>query len=497
MSHVEMDLPNDILFSILTMLPVKSVLRFMCLCKSWNSLIQSSAFIAAHNHHNENIKRLYYLYMPGDIDNCKDNERYTASSNCKGGCELLVPLSECDLVGVCEGLICLMKKESHNIYIWNPLVGNLKVVPPSQTPHEYNKVVFGFGFSKNDYRIVKIIYNDKWYIHEVDMYSLGANSWRIIECEPTKWWNWSMGVNLEGSIYWLSTVDADTRSNNVIVRFDSEEEIFEETAMPPLLNDSSFDLQLELDVVRGFLVLLQFENVSRKGKGWVKKESSWIASEEFVLPEDKIYPFIKVNKSGHLMFASKEEDEAEAWADIHKRNIFAFEYNEISGWKLREMKISKRQKLDLVRILQVGYPCCHAIAACNYHKFEAEDFVDDCLKKDTYLREYRHMTNPVPGMHEFEESSLGSIHHPQVKTRAGRPKTKRIRDANDRDTNPSVMPRRVSLTHLVYVLAAANANEQPDVNVNADEQPDMPLSLHRVPQLMSNSHLLMYLIVNI
>ncbi|KAG8387452.1 hypothetical protein BUALT_Bualt02G0022800 [Buddleja alternifolia] len=124
----------------------------------------------------------------------------------------------------------------------------------------------------------------------------------------------------------------------------------------------------------------------------------------------------------------------------------------------------------------VGYPCCHAIAACNYHRLEAEDFVDDCLKKDTYLRVYRHMINPVPGMHEFEESSLGSIHPPNVKIRAGRPKKKRIRDAND--TNPSVVSRR-GLTHTCGICgeighnrvrcphrpgapepAAANANEQ-------------------------------------
>ncbi|KAG8373643.1 hypothetical protein BUALT_Bualt11G0045600 [Buddleja alternifolia] len=103
----------------------------------------------------------------------------------------------------------------------------------------------------------------------------------------------------------------------------------------------------------------------------------------------------------------------------------------------------------------VGYPYFHAIAACNYHRLEAEDFVDDYLKKDTYLRVYRHMINPVPGMHEFEESSLGSIYPPHVKIRAGRPKTKRIKDAND--TNPSVVSRR-GFTHICGICGEIGQN---------------------------------------
>ncbi|KAG8377367.1 hypothetical protein BUALT_Bualt08G0025700 [Buddleja alternifolia] len=63
----------------------------------------------------------------------------------------------------------------------------------------------------------------------------------------------------------------------------------------------------------------------------------------------------------------------------------------------------------------VGYPCCHAIAACDDHRLELDDYVDDCLKEDTYLRVYRHMINHVPGIHDFEVSSLGKIEPPQVK----------------------------------------------------------------------------------
>ena len=42
------DLPDDIVLNILTRLPVKSVLRFRCVCRPWNSSITSSYFISTH-----------------------------------------------------------------------------------------------------------------------------------------------------------------------------------------------------------------------------------------------------------------------------------------------------------------------------------------------------------------------------------------------------------------------------------------------------------------
>ncbi|KAL0340521.1 UNVERIFIED_CONTAM: hypothetical protein Sradi_4568900 [Sesamum radiatum] len=70
----------------------------------------------------------------------------------------------------------------------------------------------------------------------------------------------------------------------------------------------------------------------------------------------------------------------------------------------------------------VGYPCCHAIAAINYHRLNVEDYVDSVFKKEKYLAVYNHMINPVPGMHDFEESPLGKVAPPSVKSKVGRPK---------------------------------------------------------------------------
>ncbi|KAG8387976.1 hypothetical protein BUALT_Bualt02G0077100 [Buddleja alternifolia] len=88
-----------------------------------------------------------------------------------------------------------------------------------------------------------------------------------------------------------------------------------------------------------------------------------------------------------------------------------------------------------------GFPCCYAISCINEHRLDIDDFVDDYFKKDTYLRVYNHMVNPVPGMHDFEESNLGVIDPPNVKVRMGRQKKKRIRDGSDR-RDPTENPRQ-------------------------------------------------------
>ncbi|KAL0308865.1 UNVERIFIED_CONTAM: hypothetical protein Sradi_5828800 [Sesamum radiatum] len=51
----------------------------------------------------------------------------------------------------------------------------------------------------------------------------------------------------------------------------------------------------------------------------------------------------------------------------------------------------------------VGYPCCHAIAATDYHRLKIDDFIDECFKKEVYLKVYSHMIHPVLGMHDFED----------------------------------------------------------------------------------------------
>ncbi|KAL0408258.1 UNVERIFIED_CONTAM: hypothetical protein Sradi_1760200 [Sesamum radiatum] len=83
----------------------------------------------------------------------------------------------------------------------------------------------------------------------------------------------------------------------------------------------------------------------------------------------------------------------------------------------------------------VGFPCCHAIALIDYQRKNLDDFVEDCFKKDVYLRVYSHMVHHVPGMHDFQDANKGKGGSPNVTIKVGRPKKARRRDAND---NPNL-----------------------------------------------------------
>lgn len=54
------------------------------------------------------------------------------------------------------------------------------------------------------------------------------------------------------------------------------------------------------------------------------------------------------------------------------------------------------------------------IFAISFHGINVADYDVDCSKKDTHVRVYNQMTNPVPGMHDFKSSSLGPINPPKI-----------------------------------------------------------------------------------
>ncbi|KAG8373031.1 hypothetical protein BUALT_Bualt12G0128600 [Buddleja alternifolia] len=138
-----------------------------------------------------------------------------------------------------------------------------------------------------------------------------------------------------------------------------------------------------------------------------------------------------------------------SWAGDDKFEVRHFMHNHIVYLNERHYSCG---------ILQLcGFPCCHAISCINEHWLDIDDFVDDYVKKDTYLRVYSHMVNPVPGMHDFEESSLGVIDPPNVKVRMGRQKKKRIWDGNDR-RDPTKVSRR-GLTHTCQICLQLGHNK--------------------------------------
>ncbi|KAL2934728.1 Gag-Pol polyprotein [Bienertia sinuspersici] len=88
----------------------------------------------------------------------------------------------------------------------------------------------------------------------------------------------------------------------------------------------------------------------------------------------------------------------------------------------------------------MGVPCCHAIA-CNYFlNREAEEYVNECYKREVYLRCY---ANPVPvceGERQWPRVEK-NLDPPPIKIGPGRPRRNRIKDPFENPKKPGTIIR--------------------------------------------------------
>ncbi|XP_054795988.1 F-box/kelch-repeat protein At3g23880-like [Prosopis cineraria] len=113
-------LPQDIITNILKRLPVKSLIRFRCVCKNWKNLFKTASFIADHLHHTGSQTSSLLLgganpivpaYL-GFVD--QKMQVFEAQS-----APLIGSLLGVNTIGSSHGLVCLQRNEA-SIFVWNP-----------------------------------------------------------------------------------------------------------------------------------------------------------------------------------------------------------------------------------------------------------------------------------------------------------------------------------------------------------------------------------------
>ncbi|XP_020208553.1 putative F-box protein At3g16210 [Cajanus cajan] len=157
-------IPDDLMFYILSKLPVKSLKKCACVCKSWSLLFQNPSFMS--------IYRSKFLSSHEDIPLMvlyreDQNELYSLSGK---KFEKMVkldwppPIERNDIVcllesGSINGVLFLCQG-STKVVLWNPATREFKVVPPSLfelQPNDRAHVRFnGFGYDpvRDDYKVI-------------------------------------------------------------------------------------------------------------------------------------------------------------------------------------------------------------------------------------------------------------------------------------------------------------------------------------------------------
>ena len=161
------DLPDEIVLDIFARLPVKSLLRFRCVCKPWYSSIANPNFITTHllnhNHHHG-----YVIHIRWNIPKPSSGSSPSSGQVCTLTCdrtyetisEFRVPFTFqsgfSHFVGSCNGMLCFTSSRSWSnvVYLWNPSIRKFKRLPNNQFPN----MIFGIGYDSqnNDFKVVGI-----------------------------------------------------------------------------------------------------------------------------------------------------------------------------------------------------------------------------------------------------------------------------------------------------------------------------------------------------
>ncbi|XP_021851853.1 F-box/kelch-repeat protein At3g23880-like isoform X2 [Spinacia oleracea] len=177
-------MPLHLCEEILARLPVKDLLRFRCVCKSWRLIIDSSVFTDMHlNLYNKRYQHKNYLVLCADYNSkptlclCYINKFRQIDE------QIVIHLPKGRLfvvVGSCKGLL-LIKHETktEETRLWNFSIRKSLLLPRCPISNHVQYVV-GFSPSSNDYKVVAFTCNSiVSKTVSIAVYSLRDHRWKV------------------------------------------------------------------------------------------------------------------------------------------------------------------------------------------------------------------------------------------------------------------------------------------------------------------------------
>ncbi|KAI3938715.1 hypothetical protein MKW92_047722 [Papaver armeniacum] len=298
-----------IVCEILSRLPVKSLVRFKCVCKHWLQLIQEdSYFIDLHLTHSKTRISLFYVIMD-PRDRYKDkrftgrDEFFLTADLSFDGIAEIQSLRRTNLfcydqiLGPVNGLICFVDKHKYAVCIYN--ISTREASPwihstlfPDQKkkhPERYTQgshhptYQFGFDPTTKEYKVLCMWSTSRRgsNFHEVcEILTLGEGTWRRIdEIPPCKLGERLPSVCVNGTIYWCTNILTHPQELHSyplrIAAFDVGTEKFRMIQIPnfipdqPLDPDENFHSYIRLTELYGGSVAVVLRLSAYKIKLWI------------------------------------------------------------------------------------------------------------------------------------------------------------------------------------------------------------------------------------
>ncbi|KAM3396183.1 F-box/kelch-repeat protein like [Capsicum galapagoense] len=249
--------PAEILTEILSRLPVKSLLRFKSVLKSWSSLISSPEFTKYHlslsankNKDYTNHSVMWRIAQPEfNLKECPIMEETNLDYHMKNSG------ISCVIEGSVNGLIFLVN-EAKELFLWNPALRKYKKLPDFRTKSKDDAHwTYGFGYDDihDDYKVLCSFSITRYprNFQEINIYSLKDNSWRTIHCSRRVTRLIGPGKFVNGTLYWATSIDI--KSGWSITSFDLRNEKWKKVERPYCGEEDKF---LVLGVLKSNLSMI-------------------------------------------------------------------------------------------------------------------------------------------------------------------------------------------------------------------------------------------------
>jgi len=335
---------EDITFEIFLRLPLKSLLRFKCLSKSYESLISNQTFVKYHlqrTQKNTNLLIQFTDYLKSFSLVNDDISLSTIVKDFDFGSRLK---SKYKVVGSCNGLVCLIAIKrpgtKYLVCLWNPSTksfsnkASLLVHSRSWSwgcpPYD----MFGFGYDSlsDTYKVVvmnfKTSNNDSSKKSEVNVYNKRDNCRRNIQNFPgfgilTR----NPGMYLNGTINWLATsnFDCDCKIPVYIVSLDLGNETYKQLSLPSCFDQAHrvgrWHAEPSLGILKDCLCF-SYDDVKRtQFVLWHMNEygveSSWnqllkLNYQALQIDQERILPPLGSSKNDYLLLIESVEGRLQA-----------------------------------------------------------------------------------------------------------------------------------------------------------------------------------------
>ncbi|TYI62871.1 hypothetical protein E1A91_D10G277800v1 [Gossypium mustelinum] len=297
--------PEVLVTEILSKLPVKSLIRFNCVCKYWCSSFQTPCFISKHYHNNLKKNNLNPLLQrtDGNADipyfsqlSVEKGENFLVKQNIRF--PFFIHDSPC-VWGARRGLFCLHSAlmDDTKVAIWNPSTREFKILPPSSVQRPtypglsckhvfFDCGAFEFDFKTDDYKFIRFVtlcYVDSECgiespeVSQVELYSLKCDSWKEIPSPNYSPLDYCLSNNcLDGICYWIIATGNSPYEKVMILSFDMANEKF---SVSPILEFVGFFSKININVLvfNGSVGVLVYpvEGIDKSFDLWVMNGEEW------------------------------------------------------------------------------------------------------------------------------------------------------------------------------------------------------------------------------